>query len=386
MALSKMNSGIVGFGLVAILLASGCHMVAGSEDEGWWYCDDGGCYECTPFGCRGVPDDRLCDGMPCGGVSSATGTTACGETPCQNPDPSCSISSDCRAGYICIKGGCVPGKPGACESHETCGDGAACVDGECQDTGLCTADKEAACASHGEGYTCDDRGTCVPPVGSTPPDPPPVETCAAATACDGGFCVDGTCTQCSADDCGEAKTCQLDRHCGEGRVCLDGQCTASCAEGADSCASGQVCKSGVCVADDALFCTAAADCAGARLCVNNACLAACTDTGACAKQGDLCSGAIAIDDGDEVKVCRPDHRAELECQLTKDCEGGEVCTNGICRTVCDAAEDCAVCDDGPVCGPGGFCMTAAEAKPACTLNSDCTGDGAICLGAQCITL
>lgn len=86
----------------------------------------------------------------------------------------------------------------------------------------------------------------------------------------------------------------------------------------------------------------------------------------------------------EVRVCLPNTAASYECKLNKDCTGGELCVNGVCRTACVTPEDCAVCEDGPVCSKG-FCMTAVEASPQCNINADCTA-GKVCLNAQCVSL
>jgi hypothetical protein len=170
-------------------------------------------------------------------------------------------------------------------------------------------------------------------------------------------------------------------HCGEGRACLDGQCANRCT-GPEQCGSAQVCSGGLCQASPP-SCGTGADCGGAEVCVDNRCYDTCLG-GSCVNPADLCSAEITVGQ-QTLRICRPDHRAQPECSLSADCTDDEVCVNGVCRTTCGKALDCAGCEDGPVCGPGGYCMTEVEANPQCQRSADC-GEGKACLGGQCVVL
>jgi len=362
----KTRFAILSSALLLGVFITGCHVWHGPEEGsgGWWYyCDASGCYRCTVGGCE----------FPYDGCDTERGCT----TPTDGPtDGACRVSAECGGGFVCTRGRCVPGRVGPCSDNPDCGDGACCRNGTCQDTGLCQ--KDAECAAHGEGFICDDRGSCVPgPVAQ------PV-TCTDAAGCDEGLCVDGQCGSCSGDCGGGAEpTCQLDRHCGEGRACLDGRCAARCS-GTGDCGSSQTCDTdkGVCVAAPAAGCQGSDQCGAGQLCINQRCHDGCTDTGACARTADRCSPAIELA-GQSVRACMPDPSAHPECKVSADCQNSETCVNGVCRTVCDKAVDCAGCDDGPVCAQGGYCMTQAETTPQCKISADCKA-GQLCLDAQCI--
>jgi hypothetical protein len=352
--------------LLPLSLLSACQYIdgpRGGRTDSWYYCDQFGCVLCHPSGCGSAgfcysdsdcPDNQYCDPY-----YSVCKTKA-----------GCTVSAECGIGQICQAGTCMPGTF-PCTSNGACGAGGYCSNGTCKNSGLCSKDSD--CAGFGSSFVCDTRGSCVP---STIPQPP---TCQSGSACTDGLCLDGSCGSCSGD-CGGAATCQFDNHCGTGRVCLDAQCTSKCSTAAD-CGSAQACKSGVCVPDTTGFCTKNIDCGTGKACLNNTCYAICTGT--CANAKDVCVDPIGVGSV-QTKLCKPNHAAQPQCKLTKDCTGGEQCVNGICRTVCTKTEDCAACPAGPVCGVGGFCMTAIENAPQCASSAQCAGKE--CLNGQCTTL
>lgn len=368
------NKALVFKGLVVLASAglfalSGCHVMMGPEDtqDWWYYCDASGCYRCTASGCE-FPDGP----QPnyCMGDQDCPSGTSC-DLPsgyCITKPKTCAKSSQCSSGYVCLDKTCKPGRT-PCEADAACGAAAYCSNGACKDSDLCTGD--TSCAAAGAGFVCDARGTCVP-------GPPGPKACTEGAGCDEGFCVDGSCGAC-VGDCGGGKTCQLAVHCGAGRACLDGQCVNKCQTKAD-CGSAQVCVNGTCRLP-ASSCTKDTECGSAQVCANGVCYVDCSTSGTCTNPADVCSADLNVGSR-TVRICAPDHAAKPECTLSKECDGSEQCVNGICRTTCAAAPDCANCNDGPVCGPGGFCMTADEVKPDCTLTSECTGSQ-ICLDSKC---
>ena len=138
----------------------------------------------------------------------------------------CSDSTDvCEDGY-CVDAECV---------GVTCGEGQACVDGDCL----------APC----DGVVCPGDQVCR--VGAC------VEACAGVSCdgdrvCEGGVCVDSCACRGCADglECGGAGLC-VDEGCGAlscaTGVCREGACVEDlCADA--SCPRGQVCTDGACVA------------------------------------------------------------------------------------------------------------------------------------------
>ena len=69
------------------------------------------------------------------GCRSAAGTLQCvpNDTTCSDQVPldSCTVSSDCRTGFVCVDGFCGP-PPIPCESDADCARGFTCSQGECK--------------------------------------------------------------------------------------------------------------------------------------------------------------------------------------------------------------------------------------------------------------
>jgi hypothetical protein len=352
--------------LPVALLLTGCHIILGPEEgeqDWWYYCNEAHCYRCNVDYCEIEGSDCMVEGCP-PNMFCDPGSRTC------KSKSGCKTSKECGEESVCIGGRCVPDR-GPCKDDAACGAGAYCSNGTCVDTGLCS--KDGDCAKYGKGFVCDSRGTCVPG--------PPTQSCSDGKSCPGGLCVDATCGSC-AGTCGGGKSCQLNAHCGTGRVCLDAKCTNSCSKDSD-CGTAQRCKSKVCVPGTG-SCVKNTDCGSGKLCVNKTCHQDCTTSGKCSNSFDVCSSGVVTGDI-AVKFCFADTAAKPECKVTGDCSGGELCVDGVCRTSCVKTEDCAACDDGPVCGPGGFCMTSAEANPKCKVSAECDS-GKSCLNAQCVTL
>jgi hypothetical protein len=106
-------------------------------------------------------------------------------------------------------GSCVPDGTPNCSSDAECAAGCYCLNGNCEETSICTADNQCRA-----GETCDEnRTTCEPITGtcSTPADcnvAPPTcgagELAAVAHGCDPGHCL----PEASCPDAPPAPTCE----------------------------------------------------------------------------------------------------------------------------------------------------------------------------------
>ena len=154
-------------------------------------------------------------------------------------------------------------------------------------------------------------------------------TTAFASSCTSGFCVDGVC--CEAAACsGACKSCNV--------AGSEGTCVLAKAgtEVAGSCSAGQACDgNGNCMTKNGQACTSASTCASGfcadGVCCNGAC------TGACAS----CNQA------GQVGTCSP-YAAGTDPQ--NECGQG----NGVCKSTCDGAGQCAYAASTVSCGN---CMT-----------------------------
>jgi hypothetical protein len=54
--------------------------------------------------------------------------------------------------------------------------------------------------------------------------------------------------------------------------------------------------------------------------------------------------------------------------------------NGMCRSHCFTAADCASCSGQPICNVG-YCASQAEVTPQCKTAADC--DGRSCVNGAC---
>ena len=145
---------------------------------------------------------------------------------------------------------------------------------------------------------------------------------------------------------GDGLECEIDDDCGEGEICVDGECAPSgeCVED-DDCDDGEVCRAFECVdlcadivCDDENECTA----------------------DACDSQSGECESEN-VDDGtscdDDMGMCVEGACVmNAECMVDDDCDQGEICTEGVCvpdvecvdNTDCLEENQCkaGVCDEG----------------------------------------
>ncbi len=235
-----------------------------------------------------------------------------------------------------------------------------------------------------------------------------VQSCAAGTACVGGkceaACANQPCTAMGAKKCseaGEVVSCgDFDGDgclewgpgtpCAEGLVCTQGFCKVSCADdctalGAKQCEGNSVVHCADGNLDGCLEWGQPIDC-GSLSCVQGHCKAECNDE-CTAVDAKKCSGPAVQTCGDyDTDDC-------LEWGTAVPCAQDEVCSGGVCSTVCqstctvvgakhcalDAVETCddynddgclewgtaVPCDEGLTCVPGGHC--AATCQNQCTV-------------------
>ncbi len=185
--------------------------------------------------------------------------------------------------------------------------------------------------------------------------------------CESGMCEDD-------DDCGQGQICvdgecvappgcESDEDCPEGQICIDGECVAppGC-ESDDDCPEGQICVDGECVTPPG--CDSDADCPEGEICIDGECVppgecqtdADCDDGNACTT--DVCDPGvsclhIAIDSCVDGDPCTVDHcDPEIGCVFEPlDCEDGDACTinecvDGDCTTAVIDCPEGQVCEDG----------------------------------------
>jgi Cys-rich repeat protein len=253
------------------------------------------------------------------------------------PEVTCSSSSDCGAGEICIVLLGTQGQDAAPTSSGHCG---------------------APCQSD-----CD---------------------CPAWLTCQGGVC--GNCTTCPAGErclwvTPPSAECSVNADCGLGGYCDWGNCApiqvcVECVGGGcagctanSQCSSGEVCAQGTCQA-----CTSDSQCGPSAKCdaTHTAIQCTCSASTDCAA-GESCSSG----------VCGSSGLTACESGLPgSTCPTGQVCMNGSCGA-CRSFEDC---NTNPNAGPGSLKGLACVGGSctACNSNSQC-GGGQACVGGTCGT-
>jgi hypothetical protein len=330
--------------IAALLLSLGAAAGCASEeyycdDTGCYYCDGVGCRSVDPperAPCRG--DFECAEGQICtttGCIPTCGGDGECAE------GTSCSLDlTRGGGGGLCVGPNEDPEpKPGTCERNADCDDPTlVCRDGLCQpDDRSCGSTGCSCTASSG----CDDGFLCLDGECRAESD-----TCQFSYECSGpdgrnAECVDGECVlQCSEDaDCAAGQRCSegqcVDREpmtgcvknedCGAAGVCQDGACFVGCDEDSD-CGAGQYCPDGICRVDTRPqpFCTSDAQCQPGHPCVGGICRTPCDTDTECLMfdvQFSLCRESF----------CKTSNEVTSDCRTSADCESGEECVDGICR-------------------------------------------------------
>lgn len=340
----------------------------------------------------------------------------------------CAADGECRAGYICLSGTCLP----RCLGSADCGTAQVCdlASGRCVPDLRLAHDVGASCTAPGEDAMCGEGGACIPEVEG-----------GASTGYAGGYC-----TGLSCQAAGEGRVCPAGARClGSGLPAL---CLDECATDVADCRAGYVCSAldaaaGVCVP----VCAADRDCDpdGARhmacdeptgrclplfdaVKVGAGCSASadCGPNGTCIPQGadgSFAGGYCTALPCGEVSVCPAasvctGSTARLcmrSCSETLPCRGGYACAGGICVPACRSEADCGptnnchlgtglcvpdfwdvpvgeACADNTFCGTHGTCLTDAQGYPAgycsaltCSQYNPCPA-GSTCHGTSAGTL
>ena len=307
-------------------------------------------------------------------------------------DIPCDDGSVCTVADKCLDGGCFGVNVGDAECPDANEDD--CVDVGCHPlTGTCVA------TVRGDGDACDDHNAC------TSGDACVAGGCQGAlTTCDD----DNPCTSdgCSAElgcvftnvfgPCDDGDACFDDKVCKSG-VCQggvgSGVCGCSEDEGCagfddgDACTGAWICQLGKCKFDPASIPDCPADpeqpcmlpvCGPGELGNPYGCSLVAAEDGLACDDGDPCT---------ELDVC-----GSGACAGQPSCDDDDPCTVDSCDAATgacsqDAAEDGGSCDAGDPCSTadtcqGGVCAVGDPIPCSCGSNADCAGleDGNVCNG------
>lgn len=336
--------------------------------------------DCADEGVSSCGTSGACDGAgACALYAAATPCTAgsCVTATSEDPPDQCSGTGTCAA-----------------TAATPCATGYACVSGACRST--CTTD--AHCST---GYRCHGASSACRKVDGA--------TCAAASECASGFCVDGVC--CATACSGTCQACSTatkqgggtDGICGSARAGTDPHSTcadqgaSSCGldgscDGAGACArypSGTGCGAGSC--SGTTF-TSAGSCDGTGTCTPGATTTNCSPyqcatsgcTSPCSSDADCVSAHYC----DVAGACVPLQPNASPCARDGECSSGACVDQVCCENACDAP--CSACsalakgqgDDG-VCGtvasgldPHDDCEPDPGFPASCKADGACDGSGA----------
>ena len=234
----------------------------------------------------------------------------------------CKGDGDCKAlgAFVCdLRGTCVPGvpaKPKGCSVANAC-PGGVCVNSKCGTcTGDCGGGKTCQFNSQcGDGRACLD-GQCVNKCKKT-------DQCGSGQVCNGGVCAART-----------GVNCTYNKDCGAGMLCVNSQCVQNCTGNKcdntnDLC--GAPIKQGkdlvrACHANHKpkLECKVSKDCTNNETCVNGVCRTVCTSDNDC----------VGCNDGHKCGpggFCMTTQEATPMCSTNKDSKSGQACLNARCQ-------------------------------------------------------
>ncbi len=343
------------------------------------YCVDGVCEH--PIVASGTCDD----GNKC------TYSDRCDNGVCKGTPKSCPSDNN-----VCTDDGCEPAtgnctytpNSAACDDHDWCTQGDACLAGQCKGTARNCADTDPCSRDECIDGLGDADGTCK----HTPIPGQPCE--------DGDLCT-------TNDMCGQDLVCRPGgaRVCNDNNACTDDSCdpavgcvyaphTRPC-DDQDPCTVNDTCSPSGChgtprPCDDANPCTT--DTCNYGVCLNLAVTnnTPCDDANECTT-GDRCVNSYCVPTG--TKDCGDGNACTLDaCQLgvgcthsPLDCDDGNPCTTDSCdsATGCLHVANALACNDGDPCTVEDKCMaTVCVGAPMnCQDGDPCTFD--VCEGGIC---
>jgi hypothetical protein len=308
--------------------------ITASRCDGMGGCVPGGPLSCAPYAC-----------------SSATGT--CKAT--------CSQSSDCAPGIVCMQAAQSCGKKGL---GQPCQSGTECASTFCVDKVCCGDSCQGPCRSCALGAS---PGTCTLTLAGAP-DPR------------------GACRDMGKSSCGTDGACNGNGACRKyapGTTCAPGTCNTA----TNSRVLPAACDSkGSCVAGAPISC-------GAYRCNGAVCFAGCGSDSDCVPPNTCLAGACGQRGSGSPCAKSADCAAPLTCiglicqlaPLGTACTADNECSSGQCAEgVCCESDNCGPCRSCKRSGSVGFCqpVPAGSTHPACiaTPASSCGRDGT-CDGA-----
>ncbi|MGD2109673.1 MAG: hypothetical protein PVI86_09805, partial [Phycisphaerae bacterium] len=214
----------------------------------------------------------------------------------------------CNGTDTCVSETCVPGSdpcPGQMcdETNDICVD--CLVDGDCDDSNVCTDDAcvGGVCQNTNNTGPCDDGLYCTD-----------------TDTCSGGSC-SGSGDTCPGQFCDETNDqcvdCFVDGDCDDSNLCTDDACVGGACQNTnntDPC-------------DDGLYCTVTDACSG----------------GSCVGSGDACPGQVCDETNDVCVDCLGDG----DCDDGEYCNGIETCVGNVCQPGTDPCPTPGEgCDDG----------------------------------------
>jgi hypothetical protein len=194
------------------------------------------------------------------------------------------------------------GPGGSCTETSVCAEGLLCVEGTCT----------------GPGGDPAGGGT-----GGEPPTPVGIGgSCAPASPCDEGLsCLSGTCVG------------PIGHHCTASPECSSGSCVyGTCGPGgaAAPCSAGAECLSGVCGGGACAVGTPSAPCAASSDCTTGICTEGKCGAGTTGGTGATCSASVECTSNVcSAGVCQPGYQGSL-CSVPGDCQTGLTCESSAC--------------------------------------------------------
>lgn len=203
----------------------------------------------------------------------------------------------------------------------------------------------------------------------------------------GNTTVDANTDQDSGNTGTDASTasCQSDRQCNTGSICLNGDCIVGCRIDEDCPADSPKCENGANPPGSCVECLVGGDCqAPLNACINGSCTQTCNGPNGCSyptvcddAQG-LCVRCIDNDQCLNGTIC-VNNDCVPGCTNDQGCMEGQICTNGSCVEGC---RDDSSCLDGMICADNNCrlgCRPATDTSAdTCPVEQHCDAQSLTC--------